>query len=512
MMENIHGKFLEVSRASWNKTMSVDTNTGTELTFGRGAIAAWLLAALLKKKTDARHVSILLPPCGGCLIAVLGTLFAGKIPVMINYSTGVSYNLDIAIKKCKTDLIITSKKFIDKLGLEASENMLLMEDAAAGFTTLNKLGAMISTRFLPYSMLSGSGNLREDSSETGVILFTSGSEKEPKAVQLTHKNILSTIAAIHKTLELSESEILLGSLPMFHSFGFMASLLFVTKSLKSVFYPNPLDYKTIGSIAKEMGVTMMLGTPMFYEGYISKCQKDDFKSVKIAVSGGDKLLEKTRSRFQNKFGVSILQGYGITECSAVASFNTPEDNRVNSVGKPLHGTEVKIISTETGKEMPENQDGLILLKGDNITTGYLGDDEKTREVIKDSWYHTGDIGRVDADGFLWFSGRVKRFVKIGGEMISLAVVEEAITKCIPESCECAVIGVSDDKRGSRLHAFATADKETMSNLREELRKLLPAIAVPKNFYNIDEIPKLGSGKPNFGELEKLIKKSSSAAV
>jgi len=162
--------------------------------------------------------------------------------------------------------------------------------------------------------------------------------------------------------------------------------------------------------------------------------------------------------------------------------------------------------------MPKNQDGLILLKGDNITIGYFGDDEKTKEVIKDSWYHTGDIGRVDADGFLWFSGRVKRFVKIGGEMISLAVVEEAITKCIPDGCECAVIGVSDEKRGARLHAFATADKETVSNLREEVRKLLPAIAVPKNFYKIDEVPKLGSGKPNFRELEKLVKKSSSAAV
>jgi len=512
MMENIHSKFLEVSRKAWNKTMSIDAHTGTELTFGRGAIAARLLANLLKSKTDSRHVSILLPPCGGCLIAVFGTLFAGKVPVMINYSTGVSYNLDIAKRKCKTNLIITSRKFIDKLGIEASEGMLLMEDAVAEFTALDKIGAMLSTRFLPYSMLSDSANLGEKSSETSVILFTSGSEKEPKAVQLTHKNILSTIAAIHKTLELSKNEILLGSLPMFHSFGFMASLLFATNAFQSIFYPNPLDYKIIGSVAKEKGVTIMLGTPTFYEGYISKCPEDNFKSVKIAISGGDKLLEKTRLRFQDKFGVSILQGYGITECSAVASFNTPKDNRANSVGKPLHGTEVKIISPETGKEMPENQDGLILLKGDNITIGYLGDDEKTKDVIKDSWYHTGDIGRVDADGFLWFSGRVKRFVKIGGEMISLAVVEEAITKCIPENCECAVIGVSDEKRGARLHAFVTADKETISTLREEVRKLLPAIAVPKNFYEIDEIPKLGSGKPNFRELEKLVQKSSSAAV
>lgn len=509
MSKTIHGKFLKVSRSCWNKKMSIDSHSESELTYGKGAVAAKLLSSLIKSRTRNKYVGILLPPCCGNLIAFFGTLFSGKVPVMINYSTGTLSNIEIARKKCRADLFLTSKKFIEKLGVDATDDMLFLEDALHNSSLLSKLFSFLAVRFFPPALFSGSDGWNENDSETSVILFTSGSEKEPKAVQLTHKNILSTIAGTRKSLSFSPDEVLLSTLPMFHSFGFVSNILFVTNNMKIVFYPNPLDYKTIGNTAKKYSPTMLLGPPTFFEGYISKCHRDDFKSIRYAITGADKLLEKTRTRFREKFGIQLLQGYGITESSAVAAFETPHENRPDSVGKPLLGTEIKIVNPETEEEMPRNRDGLILLKGDNIMSGYFEDEEKTNEVLKKSWYFTGDIGRLDDDGFLWISGRMKRFVKVGGEMISLTMVESTLSECLPEDCECAVIGIDDEKRGSRIQAFVTTEKKIIRSLRDQLKKLLPHIAIPKDFHVVEEIPKLGSGKNNYRELTRLLEEKSS---
>jgi len=495
MPKTLHGKFLEVSRACWNEKMSIDAHSGMELTYGHAAVAANLLSGVIKAKTKKKYVAILLPPCGGNLLALYGTLFSGKTPAMINYSTGVLSNIDIVKKKCNTDLILTSRKIIEKLGIEGTEEMLFVEEIFSGFSVFSKILSLAKIRFFPPC-------ISDDETQTAVILFTSGSEKEPKAVQLTHRNVLSSVKGIMSALSASPGEhTLLGTLPLFHSFGFLASSVFVTERMKIIFYPNPLDYKTVGETAKKYSTTVMIGTPTFYDGYISKCPKDSFSSIKIAISGGDRLHEKTRKRFLEKFGVEIMQGYGITECSAGVTLNSPAQNRHNSTGKPLEGVEIKIIHRETGKEIPANQDGLILVKGDSVMPGYLGDEEKTKEVIKDSWYHTGDIGHLDEDGFLWFSGRVKRFVKVGGEMISLTMVEATLSECIPRDCECAVIGVDDEKRGSKIHAFITLqDKDSLPTVKAKLKEVLSPIAMPKVFHILEELPKLGSGKFNYREL------------
>ncbi len=509
LSSTVQMKFLETSKRYWGRTMSVDGHTDLKLTYGKAAIAAKLLSGKIKAATSSKYVSILLPPCNGNIIASFGTYFSGKIPVMINYSMGALKNLDLAKKKCGTDLVLTSRKLIEKLGIEATDEMIFLDEFPKMFSVFEKISSLLSVKFLTNDKFAKNCGWKEDGDDVCVILFTSGSEKEPKAVQLTHNNVLFNIDAVRTHLSLGNDNVMLGSLPVFHSFGFLLSFLSVITATEIVFYPNPLDYKTIGEVAEKYKVTTMLGTPTFYEGYIAKCKKSNFASVKLAISGGDKLLTKTRERFLEKFGINILEGYGVTECTAGATLNNLENSKPGTVGKPMPGVEIKIVNAATNEELGVNQEGMILIRGGNLTPGYLGDSKKTNEAIKGSWYYTGDIGKLDEDGFLHFLGRLRRFVKIGGEMVSLPLVEAAVSECIPDN-DCAVVGIRDDKRGSRIIAFVTCEKESIPAIKAELRKTLPQISIPKEFRVIQEIPKLGSGKSDFRKLIKIAETKASA--
>jgi acyl-[acyl-carrier-protein]-phospholipid O-acyltransferase/long-chain-fatty-acid--[acyl-carrier-protein] ligase len=264
-----------------------------------------------------------------------------------------------------------------------------------------------------------------------------------------------------------------------------------------------LDYKEICNIVKEYQVTLMAATPSFFYGYLQRSDPGDFSSIRFAFAGADKLPEKVYDGFIKKHGIKVFEGYGATETSPVISVNTADHHKLGSIGKVIPNVKVKIVDIDTGEEVAPNEEGKVLVKGDNVMTGYLGDLEETLLRIRDGWYDTGDIGMIDGDGFLWHKGRLKRFVKVGGEMVSLVKVEDVLSRMLPEDVICCVVDVPNMTKGADVVAAVANGNFDMHKVLKELKKELPSIAVPKQFYVIDNIPMMASGKVNFREVERL---------
>jgi len=494
-------KFVEVAKKQAKKIAVYDQATGKDLTYDRMLIAALILAGRFKKY-KGKYLGVMVPTSAGCLLATLGALMAGKIPVMINYSTGAHDNSIYAQEKCSFKTIITSKKLLEKLNVETVDGMVYLEDIMTSLTTPEKLKAAFTSK-LPAGILKGKVKHGDDDS-TSVILFTSGSEKEPKAVQLTHKNIFHNISTIPKIIDVTENDIFAGTLPLFHVFGITTNFwLPFNLGASIITHANPLDYSVIVKSIVDYKITILIGTPTFFHGYQRKAKPGDLSSIRYAIAGADKLTEKLRLSFQNEHGIEILEGYGATETSPVVSVNVPGANKPGSIGKPLPGVQVKITDRETDVECPAGKEGKILVKGDLVMKGYLGDVEETSMHIHAGWYDTGDMGVIDEDGFLWHRGRLKRFVKVGGEMVSLVKVEEVLTKLLPDGVVCCVVDVPNPKKGADVVAAVATGEFDRKKVLKSMAKELPAIAVPKEFYVIEDIPIMGSGKVAFREVEKI---------
>ena len=302
---------------------------------------------------------------------------------------------------------------------------------------------------------------------------------------------------------------MLGNLPLFHGFGFNTNFwLPLLRGLKVVTYPNPLEYRKVVEIIKEEKITLMLGTPVFFNGYLRQSEAGDLGSVRIAVAGADKCPDVLREGYRKKHGITLLEGYGCTETSPVISVNIPSDNRPGSIGKTLNGVKVKIADINTGEELPRGKEGKLLAKGDLIMKGYFDDLEETSLRIKDGWYDTGDMGMIDEDGYLWHRGRLKRFVKIGGEMVSIVKVESVLTDLVPDDTDCCVVEVPDFLKGAKIVAAITRKIDSKSILKQ-MSGSLPNIALPKEFIVMDELPKMGSGKVNFRKVTEIVKEKFS---
>ncbi|MCX8069257.1 MAG: AMP-binding protein, partial [Thermodesulfovibrionales bacterium] len=239
-------------------------------------------------------------------------------------------------------------------------------------------------------------------------------------------------------------------------------------------------------------------------GYLKKSEKGDFASLRIMMSGADKCPQTLRDAFMEKHGVILLEGYGTTETSPVVSVNVPGFNKPGSIGKPLPGVEVMIENYESGQPCKPNEIGRILVKGDLVMKGYYDDIEETAMRIRHGWYDTGDMGFLDEDGYLWHSGRLKRFIKVGGEMVSLVKIEDMIEKLIPDSINCCVVDIPDDVKGSKI-VVAVTEKIDEKKVIKQLSNLLPNIAIPKQFVIIPELPKMGSGKIDFRQVTERVK-------
>ena len=336
------------------------------------------------------------------------------------------------------------------------------------------------------------------------MLFTSGSEKDPKAVPLSHLNISSNIENFGAYVEISEKDVILANLVFFHIFGLTVNLwVSFYYGMTMVTYANPLDFQTVSKIAREEKPTIMVGTPSFFWGYLHKSEPGDFKTLRLMVAGADKCPDALRKGYMDKHGVTLLEGYGATETSPVISVNSHKFNRPGSTGKVIPGVQVRLENFETGEACRIREVGRILVKGDSVMKGYYNDPELTAEVLTDGWYNTGDMGYFDEDGYLWHAGRFKRFAKVGGEMISLVKVENILETHIPEGVSCCVVEVSDEKKGSYIVATVSAEVHKMEILRKMMNEL-PVIALPREFIVIKELPMMSTGKIDFRTVTKMV--------
>ena len=445
----------------------------------------------------------MLPNSAGAVLSILATLMNGRIPVMINYSTGAEMNSIYAQKKCAFKTIITSKALLEKINCPKVEGMVFLEDIMKSISILDKIKAALKAS-LPTELLLKSIHKGEED-DTLLILFTSGSEKDPKGVQLTHRNITQNYESLIKAYSFTPDDIFLANLPYFHVFGQTANLWVpMAVGMSIVTYANPLDFKTICDIVRDEKVTLMAGTPTFFWGYLRNSKPGDFDSARILLSGADKCPDALRKAFMEKHGKVLLEAYGATETSPAITVNTLENNRPGSVGRPIEGVQVMVENYETGEACKVGEIGKILVKGENVMKGYFDDFEQTSLSIRHGWYDTGDMGYKDEDGYLWHVGRLKRFLKIGGEMVSLIKVEDVLEKLLPPDAECCVVEVPDAIRGARIVAAITQpinEKYTLSKMAEQL----PSIAIPYKFVVMPEMPKLGSGKIDFKTITEKVR-------
>lgn len=496
----LHRKFVETAKRFSQRIAVADQATRKEIDYNKMLISALILARKFKKYQE-KNIGLMVPTSAGAMLSILGVLLAKKIPVMINYSTGAIKNCEYATEKCSLNTIITSKKLLEKLNIEPLPTMIFLEDIVTEITLIDKIRGAIASK-LPVNMLvSGSAN------DLAFVLFTSGSEKTPKGVKLSHKNILSNLAAFSQIFDINEKDTFMSSLPLFHVFGLTVTFWYpLIMGAKMIAQPNPLEYTTINKLIKKYQANVLVSTPSFLYGNLRKSKPGDFDSVKLCIAGADKVTPHLYDGFLKKHNVRILEGYGTTETSPVISVNTNEDFRLGSIGKLIPGVKVKIIDTETDKELPAGETGKIMVKGENVMQGYYDDPEETSYRIHNHWYDTGDMGCLDKDGYLWHKGRLKRFVKIGGEMVSLVEVESYLERILPEDALCCVVDVPNPKKGADIVAAITTTEINRKKIKKALSKDLPSIAIPREVHYIEDIPMMPSGKVNFREVEKICRK------
>lgn len=496
----LHHRFIDTAKELGDKLAIHDFTTNKKVTYDRALIASLILSSIFRKY-EKGNIGLMLPTTAGCILSKIAILMSGRTPVMINYSTGAENNARYAQNKCDFRTIITSKALLEKIECPFVEGMIYIEDIMDTITGLQKARAALISK-LPAPVIKKL--VFCGSEETNcAILFTSGSEKDPKAVQLSHKNISSNVVSCTDRFKFTRDDVFLSTLPYFHVFGLTVNMWIPIHHGNTILtFANPLEYRKVCTIARDHKPSLMVGTPSFFWGYLRKSNAGDFDSLRVALCGADKCPDSLRDAFFEKHEKVLYEGYGATECSPVIAANCPEDNRAGSVGKPVLGVQVRIENYETGEESGPGEDGRILIKGDNVMKGYFNDFEQTSLHIRRGWYDTGDMGNIDADGYLWHVGRLKRFVKVGGEMVSLVKIEDILEKLLPEDAHCSVVEIPDSIKGARIVAVTTHPVDKKSVMKK-MAEHLPAIAIPKTFLIMENLPKMGSGKIDFRAITEI---------
>ncbi|MBI4424573.1 MAG: AMP-binding protein [Elusimicrobia bacterium] len=509
--------FLEAAKRFWSRRAVADS-TGKDLTYGETLTGSLLLAGELKAKVRGTNVGILLPPSVGGALANVAVNSLGKTPVNLNYTAGKE-GLGHAVAKAEIASIVTSRRFLEALkarGLEVPEaDYVYLEDAVEAVPAWRKALTHAAVRVLPASLAARvfMPSAPKSLEETATILFTSGSSGKPKGVELSHKNVQANVEMLREVSPYHPRHVILGTLPFFHSFGYTATLWSaLLQGHAAAYHHNPLETKAIAELAAKYKPTLLLSTPTFLAKYAQKIPAEAFAALKFVVAGAEKLRGDVADAFQRKFGVRPLEGYGATELSPVASSNLPDvggqtGNKEGSVGHPLPGTAMRIVDPETREPLPWGKAGLLLVKGAHVMKGYHRDPEKTAEALQDGWYETGDIASIDRDGFVTLQGRLSRFSKIAGEMVSHVAVEEKLQEAAGlAEPSFAVVGVPDSKRGERLVAIYAGYEGAVSELAAKLRAAgVPNLWIPdeRSFLKVEALPLLGSGKLDLQAVKKL---------
>jgi len=475
----------------------------------RSIILGRLIAPMTKRRSP---VGVLLPNAVGTAVTFFALHLFGRVPAMLNYTVG-SKGMVSACTTAGIQTVLTSRRFVTaaKLGsaVDALANVVkvvYLDDFRDRVGILDKLLALLAVPFARalYHGLFGAGK----PDDPAVVLFTSGSEGTPKGVVLSHSNLLANAQQIAARVAFSSQDKILNALPVFHSFGLTAgTLLPILAGMQTFFYPSPLHYRIVPEMAYDVNATVLFGTNTFLKGYARYAHPYDFYSVRYVFAGAEKLQDDVRRTWMDKFGVRIFEGSGATETSPVLTANTPMDYRPGSPGRFVPGIEYRL------EPVPGvNHGGRLHVRGPNIMLGYMLADEPGKLVPPSSsqgagWYDTGDIVTVDEDGFIHIQGRAKRFAKVGGEMVSLALVEELATRAWPEG-QHAVINLPDEQKGEQLVLITNHREANRADLLARARTDgIGEINVPKRIVEVKNVPVLGTGKTDYAAVKELAEKA-----
>lgn len=514
-------RMLRECRRSMRRVKAADT-TGAELTGATLLLRTLILRRLLLRDVlapDERHVGVLLPPSIGGLLANTALAVSGRVAVNLNYTVS-SDVMNACLRKARIRHVLTSRKVMHKLDLKLDAEVVYLEDFKDRVRTSDKLVAALQTYAVPTALLErqlGLTKLKPDDLLT--IIFTSGSTGDPKGVMLSYDNVGSNVTAIDQIVHLTDSDVVVGILPFFHSFGYMATMwTILTLKPKGVFHYSPLEARQIGEMCGKHKATILMATPTFLRSYLKRCSKEEFAKLDVVVTGAEKLPTDLAEAFEKQFGVRPVEGYGCTELSPLVAVNVPYSRispadqpvtREGTVGRPIPGIAVKITDLDTGAELKPEQPGMLWVTGPNVMLGYLDEPEKTAELVRDGWYQTGDVALLDKDGFIKITGRESRFSKIGGEMVPhIRIEEELLARLAPGEDEqrLAVTAVPDAKRGERIVVLYTS----LDRSPEEVCRLLQQAGLPnlwipgtESFIQVEKIPVLGTGKLDLRALKAL---------
>jgi 1-acyl-sn-glycerol-3-phosphate acyltransferase len=567
--------------------LAIADSTGSELNGASLLIRSLVLRRILRRllKGDERQVGLLLPPTNAAVVANVALALDRRVTVNLNYTSKAD-----AIQACcdSAELrhVISSRAFLEKLNLEIGTEIILLEDLAKQATGLDKLLSTLQCYLLPGLLLRWWLLRGVKPEDTMTLIFTSGSTGVAKGVELTHANVISNVQAIRQIIQTLPTDVVIGVLPFFHSLGFTVTLWApLATEITAVYHFNPLDSRQIGKLCEKYRATILMTTPTFLRSYTRRCEPDQLKTLQVVVAGAEKLPADVADAFAEKFSVRPVEGYGCTELSPLAVVNIPadrsienfqEDCREGSVGREIPFVASKLIpldqdenTTTNGDEkqlredapvdrekrasdFPADTPGMLWIKGPNVMKGYFRQPELTSKVIRDGWYCTGDVAKIDAEGFIWITGRQSRFSKIGGEMVPHIQVEELLNKflsatelsvetadpvesrqaesspaeigadsrssnnTVPASiAAAAVTAVSDEKKGERLIVLHTSTDHSPEQLCRQLANAgLPNLFIPSPdcFFEIEELPVLGSGKLDLARIKTIALEKTQNAI
>ncbi|MDE1994599.1 MAG: AMP-binding protein, partial [Rhizobiaceae bacterium] len=490
-------RIIETAVEQGGRKLAVEDPIAGKLSYAKLLTGAAVLGAKFKALFPAdKTLGVMLPNANGTAATVLGVMSAGKVPAMLNFTAGAA-NILSACKAAEVKHVLSSRAFVAqaKLGpvveeLEKEVKIVWLDELRTTVTTFDKIRGLLH-KYRPI--------VKRSAEDTAVILFTSGSEGSPKGVVLTHRNILSNAAQAASRIDFHSGDKVFNILPVFHSFGLTAgTVLPLISGIPVYFYPSPLHYRIVPELIYVSNATIIFGTDTFLNGYARTAHPYDFRSIRYIFSGAEPVKPSTRETYMEKFGLRILEGYGVTETAPVISLNTPMYNRSGTVGKIMPGMEWKLEAVPGIDE-----GGRLFIRGANVMAGYLrAENPGVIEPLQDGWHDTGDIVTIDEDGFIKIRGRAKRFAKIGGEMISLAAIESLAGQLWPGALS-VVSAVPDAKKGERLVLLTDAPGATRAEFLAFAKSNGAMDMMVPAEVTVGKVPVLGSGKVDFVTARKL---------
>jgi acyl-[acyl-carrier-protein]-phospholipid O-acyltransferase/long-chain-fatty-acid--[acyl-carrier-protein] ligase len=490
---------IEAAHAHGPSRVAVEDPVTGALTYKRLLAGASILGSkLMPLAPEGRPIGVMLPNANGAVVTMLALMSAGRVPAMINFTSGAS-NILAGCKAAQLSTIVTSRTFVEKARLDnlvaalaSKVKIVYLEDIRTTITALDKIRGLLNA----YKPL-----VPRKADDWAAILFTSGSEGVPKGVVLSHRNMLANAAQAAARIDFGRQDKVFNVLPVFHSFGLTVGVVLpLVSGVRIYLYPSPLHYRTVAELVYGVNATIMFGTDTFLNGYARVAHPYDFRSLRYILAGAEPVKESTRKTYMEKFGLRILEGYGVTETAPALALNTPMFNKFGTVGRILPGMEARLEKVEGVEE-----GGRLHVRGPNVMLGYLKAEKPgVLEPPLDGWHDTGDIVTLDAQGFLTIRGRAKRFAKIGGEMVSLAAVEMIAAELWPLAPS-AVVAVPDPRKGERLILITQQKDATRSQFQTYAREHGASdLMMPSEILILDKMPMLGSGKVDLLTLAKLV--------